>query len=182
MISVSPASDHMGCSGGCIPWLSNYVVALTNQGEWVNTKDQERSLLWILGAIYAAVIEHAGWKNIFCQLADFFKVNASVPVCSYTDVKCYSSRSILAIALVCLLPYYVEAASLPSACGPVIVIEPHTSKTSDSAPILPGNPYRAPVPTGSNWIAGYPKARRYSAPKFKYQPQVLSRQIGTKYV
>jgi hypothetical protein len=140
MISVSPASNHMGCSGGSIPWLSNYVVALTNQGELVNTKDQERSLLWILGAIYAAVIEHAGWKNIFCQLADFFKVNASVPVCSHTDVKCYCSPSILAIALVCLLPYHVEAASLPDACGPVIVIEPHTSKTSDSRPNLAWEP------------------------------------------
>lgn len=50
------------------------------------------------------------------------------------------SRTSLAIALVCLLPYYVEATSPPDACGPVIVIEPHTPKTSDSRPNLAWEP------------------------------------------
>jgi hypothetical protein len=127
-------------------------MPLTNQGELVSTNDQERSLLPRLGAIYAAVIEYAGWKNIFCQLAVFFKVDASAPVCSpiagtrplhagsIMDVTSYPSRAILAIALVCLLPYPVEAAPPPDACGPVVVIEPHTAKTSDSRPNLAWTP------------------------------------------
>lgn len=52
----------------------------------------------------------------------------------------HSSRSTLAIALVCLLPCTVEAASPPDACGPVIVMEPHTPKTSDSRPNIAWEP------------------------------------------
>jgi len=56
------------------------------------------------------------------------------------DVTCYSSYAILAIALVCLLPYPVEAASALDACGPVIVIEPHARKIIDNRPNLAWEP------------------------------------------
>ena len=118
----------------------------------MNTIDQERSLLPRLGAIYAAMIEHAGWKKSLCQLAAIFKVDALGSLChtitgirllhagSHMDVTSYSSRATLTIVLVCLLPYSAEAASPPNACGPVVVIEPHAPKISDSRPNLAWEP------------------------------------------
>lgn len=53
-----------------------------------------------------------------------------------------SSRATLAVALVYLLPYTVEAASLSGACGPVTVIEPHIPKISNSRPNIAWEPIR----------------------------------------